>query len=222
MTNNWKELYENEVKLHYGTWENYFAQKFKLKKPLIDLLLKNAGLSPDKPTIECGVGTGKLASLIASKGFTSYGLDVDGEMLKHARAFSNSVTPDNPVKLINADIRKLNFADKYFSLAHSGGVLEHFPDDVIVQVLGEQIRVADNVVFAVPSTYFLDDEKMNNERRIHKNDWRKLIHESGGEIFSETGYHYRPFKSRMVEQIKRPQKIFLPKANFVFEITGRS
>jgi ubiquinone/menaquinone biosynthesis C-methylase UbiE len=211
----WDGLYEKEIREHYGNAQNYINQKRRLKHNFLELIQRNA--SSEKPMLEAGSGTGKTSAYFASKGYQAYAMDIEEDMLIKAKALSKMITPDNPVKIIHADVHRIPYDDKFFSVTHSSGVLEHFQDDEIVELLNEQLRVSDKVVFAVPSPYF--KIKMNgDERFLSKKKWRWLISKTRGKIITETGTHYRPLCQRIIEFPKNLHRIIYPKANYVFEL----
>lgn len=217
-TNKWNTLYEQYIQAGYKSWDEYFAEKMKLKKRFLDLVIKHS--VNGKPVIECGAGTGKFSAYLAFLGLDVYAIDFEFEMVEQAKQISNRISPNNPVKVIQGDISNIPFTDKQFSVAHSSGVFEHFDDDNIKLLINEQLRVADTIIFSVPSIYF-DNKMYGNERFLSKNDWRVIISKSNAKIISETGYHYKPLKKRITDIIKKPCKIFKPIAMMTFVLEER-
>jgi len=149
-------------------------------------------------------------------------MDIEEDMLKIAHGLSERISPHNPVETILADICHIPFEDKSFAITHSSGVLEHFQDNAIVELLEEQLRVSDRVVFAVPTPYFAEHQKMNgDERFLSRKKWRDLIGETRGKIITESGTHYRPLKQRLIELPNNLHRIIHPYANHVFELETR-
>jgi len=215
----WNELYEANVQKNFGNWDYYIKAKIKLKKKFFALVFQYAG---GKPLLECGTGTGKFAAYLATLGYDSYAVDIEDGMVEKAIQLSQKVSPDNPVKVSKADIRNLPFDDKFFSVAHSNGVFEHYQDEEIVQLINEQLRAADTIVFGVPSTYYGENEKMHgDERFLAKKKWRDIIAGSNAKIVKETGCHSWPFKRRMLEIAKSPSKIFKPIAIYTFALQDK-
>jgi hypothetical protein len=84
------------------------------------------------------------------------------------------------------------------------------------------MRVAVTVVFAVPSLYFDESEKMfGDERFLSKKRWRELINESNADIITDAGFHLLPFKKRILRITKNPKMVFAPKAMHLFIIRER-
>ncbi len=211
--NKWNTLYKEYINAGYSSWEEYFAEKMKLKKRFFNLVVKYS--ANGKPILECGAGTGKFSAYLASLGFDAYAIDLEPAMVEQAKQLSNNISPSNPVKAIQGDILHIPYENKKFSVTHSSGVLEHFSDEQIVEVINEQLRVADNMVFSVPSQYF-EKKMLGNERFLTREQWRKIISYSNAKIVEESGYHYKPLKKRLIDNIKNPHRILKPIALMTF------
>ena len=211
--NKWNKLYENYINNEYKGWDYYFKEKIKLKKKFINFIKKYS--ITNKPVLECGCGTGKTSVYLASIGLKAYAMDLEDAMVKQTRLLSEKVVPNNVVKTFKGNILKIPFKDKYFSVTHSSGVLEHYEDEKIVKFINEQIRVSDYCIFSVPSKYF-DKKMLGNERFLTRRNWRKIIKKSNAKIVRESGYHYKNFKRRVLDIIKKPSKLFKPIALYTF------
>lgn len=211
--NTWNKLYAKYIKEEFKDFEQYFFIKMKLKKRFLNLVLKNS--KSGKPILECGCGTGKFAAYVASLGVKSYAMDIEEDMVKQSKELSKKISPNNKVKVIKGDIRSIPYKDKFFSVTHSSGVLEHYEDDEIINIINEQLRVSDTCIFSVPSPYF-EKKMLGNERFMKRKEWRKIISCSNAEIIKESGYHYKTFKKRFIDVIQKPTRIFKPIALYVF------
>lgn len=211
--NTWNKLYDDYIKAGFRSWEEYFSTKMKLKRPFLEMIHKYA--NKERPILECGAGTGKFAAYLASLGFKSYAMDLETAMVEQARALSEKISPMNPVNVYQGDIREIPFEKKFFSLTHSSGVLEHYSNDEIIEIINEQLRVADFMVFSVPSPYF-EKKMLGNERFMSRNEWRNIIKMSNATIIEETGYHYKPVLKRLCDIFKKPTCICKPIALFTF------
>ena len=212
--NKWAGLYKNYINKEYENFDKYFKIKMKLKKPFLKQVMKYAG---NKPILECGCGTGKCAVYLAQQGIKSYGMDLEEGMIKQTKELSKRLTKTNPVKPVLGNIKDIPYKDKYFSVTHSSGVMEHYSDKEIVQMINEQLRVSDVCVFSVPSKYF-DKPMLGNERFMTKEEWLKIISKSKGEVIKTFGYHYKPFGKRVLDIIKHPKNIKKPIALLGFVI----
>ena len=68
-----------------------------------------------------------------------------------SKELSKKISPNNMVKVIQGNIKEIPFENKFFSVTHSSGVLEHYSDEEIINLINEQIRVSDVCVFSVLS-----------------------------------------------------------------------
>lgn len=120
--NQWNKLYQNYINKEYKNWDEYFKTKMKLKKKFLNQVLKY--YDGKKPVLECGAGTGKFSAYLASKGVKTYAMN-----LEQAKRLSKQISPENEVNVFQGDIRKIPFKNKYFSVTHSSGVMEHYYDE---------------------------------------------------------------------------------------------
>ena len=211
--NRWNKLYDNYIKEEFKDWNRYFKTKMKLKKNFLKLVIKYSKNS--KPVLECGSGTGKFSAYLASLGLDVYAIDLEYAMVEQAKELSNKVSPENPVKVLQGDIRNIPFTDNFFSVTHSSGVFEHYSDSEIVEIINEQLRVSDACIFSVPTPYF-EKKMLGNERFMKRKEWRKIISKSNAKIIKETGYHYKTLGKRIIDILKKPKRIFKPIALYTF------
>lgn len=220
MVNNkniWNSLYKEKIDAEFENFDEYFKIKMKLKQPFLKQVIK---YSKDKPILECGCGTGKATVYLASKGIKSYGMDLEEAMIKQTKGLSKKVCKENPVKTVLGDISNIPFKDKFFSVTHSSGVLEHYSDEEIIELINEQLRVSDICVFSVPTKYF-DKKMLGNERFMTRKEWDTIINKSNAKIVKKFGYHYKTFGKRFLDVIKNPKKIFKPIALYGFVLEER-
>ena len=194
-------------------WDEYFLIKMKLKKKFLKLVLKYS--KNGKPVLECGCGTGKFSAYLASLKLDTYAMDLEMEMVEQTKQLSNDVSPNNPVKVLQGDIAEIPFSNKFFSVTHSSGVFEHFSDSKIIELINEQLRVADICIFSVPSPYF-EKKMLGNERFMKRKQWRKIISKSNAKIIKESGYHYKTLNKRILDILKKPKRLFKPIALYTF------
>ena len=211
--NQWNKLYQNYINKEYKNWDEYFKTKMKLKKKFLNQVLKY--YDGKKPVLECGAGTGKFSAYLASKGVKTYAMDLEQAMVEQAKKLSKQISPENEINVFQGDIRKIPFKNKYFSVTHSSGVMEHYYDEEIIEIINEQLRVSDICVFSVPTPYF-EKKMFGNERFKKKNKGREIINKSNAKIIKETGYHYKTFFNRLMDICKKPKRILKPIALYVF------
>ncbi len=214
----WNTLYRNYINKNFSDWDEYFNIKMKLKRKFIKQVLKYS--VSGKPVLECGCGTGKTSILLASYGITTYAMDIEKEMVKEAKKKSKEMYPENLVNVFEGDIRTIPYENKFFSVSHSSGVLEHYSDEEIVNLINEQLRVSDYCVFSVPTKYF-EKKMLGNERFLSRKEWKNIISKSNAKIIKESGYHYKTLKYRLLDIIKKPNRIFKPVALYLFVLKER-
>lgn len=160
---------------------NVYTNSIRLK-PFIDVLCKY--VDPAKPALELGAGSGATAKILADIGFHVYATDYDAKVLERLRAVITY--PESRVSIQQADMNHLEFGDKQFSIVYHQGLLEHFSDDVIVNALCQQKRIADWVIFDVPNNRD-DEQHYGDERFLSKAHWETLINKSGMELVEYSG-----------------------------------
>ena len=209
----WCELYANYINKSFSNWDEYFQTKIKLKKKFLKFVLKYS--NNGKPVLECGAGTGKFSVYLSMLGLDVYSLDLEKEMVEQTINLSKSKHPENLVKAVQGDAFNIPYDDGTFSVTHSSGVMEHYSDEEIVKLINEQLRVSDVCVFSVPTAYF-EKKMLGNERFLSRKKWREIISKSNATIIKESGYHYKTFKNRLKDIIKKPSRLFKPIALYVF------
>lgn len=214
----WNTLYRNYINKNFSDWGEYFNIKMKLKRKFIKQVLKYS--VSGKPVLECGCGTGKTSILLSSYGITTYAMDIEKEMVKETKKKSKEMYPENLVNVFEGDIRTIPYENKFFSVSHSSGVLEHYSDEEIVNLINEQLRVSDYCVFSVPTKYF-EEKMLGNERFLSRKEWKNIISKSNAKIIKESGYHYKTLKYRLLDIIKKPNRIFKPVALYLFVLKER-
>lgn len=209
----WNTLYKNYIDDNFKNWDEYFQTKMKLKRNFFKMIIKY--LNTNKPILECGSGTGKFSAYLATLGFNVYAIDLEQEMVEQTKAICNHYSPNNPIHAIQCSAFDLPFEDKFFSVTHSSGVMEHYSDEEIVQLINEQLRVSNTCIFSVPTKYF-EKKMLGNERFLSKKEWRKIIEKSNAKIIEKTGYHYKTLRNRIKDVLIKPKRLFKPIALFVF------
>jgi len=174
MEHSWPEylskesLFTNAVRLRYLIWtiERYLPHGSRL--------------------LEVGFGSGATAVLLADLGYRVTALDIDEVLVNRVRSRYADWIRSGRLEVRQADMLALPWQQQDFDLAYHQGVLEHFPDEQIVQALREQARVARWVIFDVPN-HRLMVRPFGDERLLPPLHWRQLIKQSDLEIVTELG-----------------------------------
>jgi 2-polyprenyl-3-methyl-5-hydroxy-6-metoxy-1,4-benzoquinol methylase len=160
----------------FEKWSDYYAikdpgYKIYITSPVItELLAKVANYG--ETFIEWGYGTGHSAVALANRGKFVTAYDPDSGLLERANASreANLKTQKGIVKFTDS-IEDLAPADAVYSQ----GLLEHFEDEKIVEILGQQLEFAQvAVVFSVPSKEYPSID-FGNERLMTVAEWERIL-----------------------------------------------
>lgn len=197
----WSELYEKEIKeVDVG---EYIKDKLATKSTIIKFVKKYTGQGK---VMEVGSGTGVLSLKIATLGYDVIALDSDQDMIDLSKKYILPEFDKVKIEYINADIRDYK-ADNPIDVIYSIGVLEHYNDDEIIDLLNKQLSMSKFVIFGIPTKYFDEDKKMyGNERYLTIRYWKKLIEKSKGNLIDEGHYHYLNW----IQRIFKISKYFKP------------
>ncbi|MBU2523385.1 MAG: bis-aminopropyl spermidine synthase family protein [Nanoarchaeota archaeon] len=183
--NNFLEYYASEIK-KYGGLKEYIQAKSIEKKPLLDKIKKYSG---NKKILEAGCGSAVNSIALANCGFELTCLDNDPEILKFAK--NNAIKFEGHPKFIEGDILSLSDSKDCFDVAFSHGVLEHYSDNQIVNMINAQLSVAKTVIISIPSNFFKQEEAINgDERFLNKKHWENLIAKTNGNLVESFEYFY--------------------------------
>lgn len=201
----WRTLYERQI-AKFDDVDKYILKNLKKKKVYLDAIEK---YSKNKKIIECGCGTGKISTYFQNKGYSVTAVDIDDEILHLAKNIVKKSSFSEMPKFEIMSILNLQYKNKSFDVAFSNGVLEHFTDDEIIKILMEEMRIADIVIFGVPSKYFNDDEFMHgDERYLTREEWRTLITKAKGKVIEENAFYSQSLKKRIKNKKLFKQKEF--------------
>lgn len=174
MKKEWPEYLENEtlfsnaIRLRYFIWtiERYVPRGSRL--------------------LEVGFGSGATAILLADLGYRVTAVDIDKVLVERLRHRYADWVRMGRLEVQQADMLALPWQAREFDLVYHQGVLEHFPDEQIVQALKEQARVARWVIFDVPN-HRHDDRPFGDERLLPCSHWRNLLNQASLELVEEIG-----------------------------------
>lgn len=211
----WAKIYQKDINKKGGNIP-YILNKIRKKKKLINLIRKYA----KNNIIECGSGTAVVSIYLATLGYHVTAVDIEDEVLKLSKNLANgyySTLNDNhyDIDFCKKTIFNLDYKEDFFDVAFSNGVLEHFQDNEIIDIIKEQLKIAKITIVGIPTKYFASKEaKYGNERVLKLSYWRKLIKKAGGNIIEETGMDREPFHKRIINF----KKYFKPKPYHLFVI----
>lgn len=130
--------------------------------------------------LEAGCGMAYLAKLLADADYKITAGDLDDEVIASARlGFQSSPVPINFVKLDLLNLTSQFQAKSFDAIIHSG-VMEHFPDDLIVHSFSEQRAIANLLIFKVPNANSkLSPAHFGDERFLSNKHWISLLKKGG-------------------------------------------
>lgn len=206
----WSKLYEEE--LFKTSTDSYIIEKLKTKKRLIKIINKYA--HTNHTILEVGSGTGILALYLSTLELEVTALDSDKDMISLSKKYFFNKFNNPNIHYICNDIRNLE-TKKNFDVCYSIGILEHYSDSEIIELIHKQVSISNYVIFGIPTKYFDENKKMyGNERYLPIKYWRNLIKLSGCKIIEETSYHYLNFLQRIINY----KKYFKPNPVHIFII----
>jgi len=147
--------------------------------PVVSAVIAMAEIC-QRPVLEVGVGSGAFTVFLARAGLEIVGIDTEPGIVRMVRELVKQNGLSRTVKIQRMDGFDLKFKAGEFSVAFSQGLLEHFDDEEIARLLAEQRRVAELVVFSVPSVTWVNP-KLADERRMSLNGWRAVLDAIGVE-----------------------------------------
>ena len=178
--------YTSEIKKTGGI-KQYVQEKAIEKKPLLDRVIKYARRR--KRILEAGSGSAAGAIYLADKGYSVVCIDNDKKMIKIAK--NNASLFNKQPEFLLKDILHLNYPTNYFDVAFSHGVLEHFSDEKISNLINAELKVSNFVIVSIPSDFFKPEEAINgDERFLNVNHWKRIIKKTNGTLIETFSYFY--------------------------------
>jgi ubiquinone/menaquinone biosynthesis C-methylase UbiE len=112
------------------------------------------------------------------------GIDADKNLIKIANCLNARFK--GKAQFLKMNAFNTSFTQNSFDLCCSQGFFEHFSDSDILSLLEEQLRVAQIVIFSVPSFYY-PKRNVGNERLMTLQQWEKLM-----DRFRVDAFYYGP------------------------------
>jgi len=169
MTKTWFEHYVDRMNDRYRT---HVATKYN---PFLTLIADYAAQMKGSTIAEFGCGAANVSRILAERfgGDNFYLLlDVEHDMLDLAYRNMNEAGPD--FNIHEHDISQPFPSDVYdIGLIHSHGVLEHFPDEAIRNIIALQRTHTKTLLHYVPSAKY-EEPSFGDERLMTPDEWRKI------------------------------------------------
>ncbi len=158
----WDKYYEQEITIP-GLLSNLYGQK----EFLAEIISRAKGR-----VLEVGTGTGGMSVFLAWLGLDITSIDTNPKVIEVAKQTAEKLNARVVFKV--ADTFALPYPNQSFDVLFHQGLLEHFKDQDIHKILGEQLRVAKQVVISVPNHRY-PRRDFGNERLMDKNKWEKIL-----------------------------------------------
>lgn len=174
MTKSWEEVYQRPA----DEYEIRACGSFH--RPLVEVIGEGmAAGKKGKKLLEVGPGSGAFTVFFGEQ-FPIVSVDIDPHVVAQTKALVRERKLKNVV-VEEADGFELPFVDGEFAVAFSQGLLEHFSDEEILALIAEQRRVADLVVFSVPSDTWVNPPLRDDERQMSVEEWERIFAPLAGE-----------------------------------------
>lgn len=145
-----------------------FAKRALIHADLVRSTLARAGRAG---VLEVGIGSGAQSALLSRFAPT---VSVDNDLRILRAALPNVRRFGRGLRVLAGDGFRLPFPDETFGVALSQGLMEHFSDDRIAELVREQLRVCRSVVFSVPSDNY-PRQDVGDERLMPPSRWREIV-----------------------------------------------
>lgn len=125
-----------------------------------------------KKVLEVGAGTGTMSIFLSQLGGTVTTLDNDPKIIEQARLVSGQFGGRNDI--VVGDAFHLPFPNDSFDLIFHQGLLEHFSNERICELIIEHLRVAPIVLISVPNNFY-PRKDFGDERLMSKKQWEQIL-----------------------------------------------
>ena len=153
----------------------------------IEIIKKH--ISVDDKILEISGGTGALAIYFNRDYYHISCLETDQDMLDLALRINQQNSTN--VNYRFSSVEDLPYEDKEFDVIFAKEIIETFADEEMTDILKEIFRIADKLIFKVPTINIKSNELKGNEHLRSIEAWRDLIVELGFAIIetkADDGY----------------------------------
>lgn len=158
----WADYYGNQV-----TPDLYIRNLYGQREFLREIIDTGA-----KKILEVGAGTGTMSIFLSQLGRSVVTLDNDPQLIELARQTKDQLGGRN--EIVPGDAFHLPFPDNSFDLVFHQGLLEHFSDEQIGELVREHLRVAPVVLVSVPNNFY-PRKDFGDERLMSKRQWEQIL-----------------------------------------------
>jgi SAM-dependent methyltransferase len=154
----WEKCFRRDLN-KYGSFFRLAYSSWVYSEPVFLALYKY--FVPPLRVLDVGCGYGIDAILLAGLGYELTCIDRNPAMLEIARENASQFQGNFrfQVRFERGDAHDLSQHYGQFDFTYSGGVLEHFYPGEAAKLLKEQQRVADRIVFSMPTKYLSEKDE---------------------------------------------------------------
>jgi len=160
-------------------WNDFYSRNLHLKDYLENLyshgqFIEEIVKEKPKSILEVGVGTGIMSIFLSYLGVAKVvAIDNNIKILESGINLCEILNGKVLFKLCDAFNLSEHINDE-FDIVFSQGFFEHFDDEDIKKLLGQQLKIGNKVVFSVPSNYYPKQE-YGNERLLKLEHWKRIL-----------------------------------------------
>jgi len=194
-------------------WRRFYERSFSLKDYLTNLsshapLFEEIIREKPKKILEVGIGTGSMSIFLSHLGYDVVGIDNAERILLKAVQLNKKLNGNAKFCLCDAFKLSDKFAKDEFDVVFSQGFLEHFNDDEIKNLISEQLKVGNVILFSVPSNFY-PIKDFGNERLLSADEWSKILECFTVKFIKYYGLTYWGVKLLVKGLLKSPKRPIL-------------
>lgn len=194
---NWYNHYKEKIN-EYGGIHNYKKHKIAYKLPLLELVKKYA---KNMNIMEVGSGVGISLIELNNQGYHVIGVESDNSMFNLSMSFAKEFNSD--IKILNKDLMTLDYSKYNIDVIFSNGVMEHFSDSEIIDIINNQLKSNAHIIISIPTNYFSSDMAYNgDERFLSPKIWINIINKTNGKIHEMYSYDDKKIQIHKISNIK--------------------
>ena len=122
--------------------------------------------------LEVGFGSGQMSIYMSKGGYRCIGIDIEPQNVMRAKRLNDKV--GGSALFLWGDVFLDSFAPDSFDTSFSQGLLEHFEDEKILNIIEAQFNLSDVVAFSIPLDKY-GRKNFGDERLLPVGHWKELI-----------------------------------------------
>jgi ubiquinone/menaquinone biosynthesis C-methylase UbiE len=146
----------------------------------IEYLLEIIKVNPQKG-LEFGCGTGFHSCFISKFVKHLVCLDLNKDTIEIAKQNMKKFGKEEKVSFVVGDVFHLPFRPKSFDVAFSQGLLEHFDNNYIKEILWQITKCSKKIIASVPSINYPQYD-LGDERLLSLDKWALLLSEYNAKV----------------------------------------